>query len=97
MSSKASLKKMENMFDGSLPIVNAEVVVRIEKIPSETQVGTFDIIHVRDYIPVEILTLNFNTKTMRVRYIAALHCDEPTVQCVDICAKKVLENFNFKG
>lgn len=96
MPSKATLKKMENMFNGDLPIVNAEVIVGIVKTPSEKSGIDFDIKYVAETIPVEVLSVSFNTNNMRVRYIANIWSDEPKIETTDISADPFFEKFKIE-
>lgn len=95
MPSKATLKKMENMFNGDLPIVNAEVIVGIVKTPSEKEGVTYDIKYVTETIPVEVLSVSFNTNNMRVRYIANIWSDDTKIEVTDISANPFFEKFKI--
>jgi hypothetical protein len=86
---------MENMFNGDLPIVNAEVIVGIVKTPSEKSGIDFDIKYVTETIPVEVLSVSFNTNNMRVRYIANIWSDEPKIETTDIGANPFFEKFKI--
>lgn len=94
MASKATLKKIQNMFDGSLPITNAKVLTGIIKTKLEN--GTFDIKHVYEVIPVEVLSVSFNTCNMRVRYVASIWSDEPKIETTDIDASDFLTELMSK-
>lgn len=91
MPSRATQKKMDKMFNGCLPIVNAKVQVGIHKTSNGD--GTIRIEHIYDVIPVEVLTINFNTGGMRVRYIASIYSDEPEIRSVDIENTPYLEKY----
>lgn len=95
MPSKATLKKMKNMFNGDLPIVNARVMVGIKKTPSEKNDGTFDIERIMEVIPVEVLSVSFNTNNMRVRYIASIYSEEKEIRTDDIDADPFFEKFKI--
>lgn len=82
MASKATLKKMKSMFNGDLPIVNALVITGFEN-------GNF----IRSVVPVEVLTVNFNTQTMRVRYIAAVMSPEEEILTCDIDYAPFMESY----
>lgn len=94
MASKATLKKIQNMFDGSLPITNAKVLTGIVKTKLEN--GTFDIKYVHSIIPVEVLSVSFNTRNMRVRYVASIWSDEPKIEITDIDASDFLTELMSK-
>ena len=95
MPSKATLKKMKNMFNGDLPIVNARVMVVIKKTPSEKNDGTFDIERIMEVIPVEVLSVSFNTNNMRVRYIANIWSDDKKIEVTDISANPFFEKYKI--
>ena len=94
MASKATLKKIQNMFDGSLPITNAKVLTGIIKTKLDN--GTNDIKYIHSIIPVEVLSVSFNTCNMRVRYVANIWSDEPKIETVDIDASDFLSKLTIK-
>lgn len=94
MPSKATLSKMKTMFDGSLPITTAKVKTGIIKTLIEK--GNYDINHIYETIPVEVLSISFNTGNMRVRYVASIWSEAPSIECVDIDATEFIENLSWK-
>ena len=96
MPSKATLKKMESMFNGDLPVVNAEVIVGIKKVPTPLDYPyDFDIQHITEVIPVEVLSVSFNTNNMRVRYIANIWSDDKKIEVTDISANPFFEKYKI--
>jgi hypothetical protein len=85
--SKSTLKKEAEMFNGSLPIVNAKVKIGYDKNTEEYIFGE---------IPVEVLTVNFNTYGMRVRYMAAIHTEEKTIQTANISLEFFIKQYSLK-
>ena len=73
MKSKSTLKKEAEMFNGVLPVVDAEVTV--ERQQKGNTIKT---------IPVEVLTVNFNTGTMRVRFMGKVYSDDWSIVVDDI-------------
>jgi hypothetical protein len=69
------------MFNGDLPIVNANVTV-----------GYTNDSYVREVISVEVLTVNFNSGSMRVRYMAKLFGELPSINTADISNEPYLES-----
>ena len=86
MKSKATIKKEKEMFNGSLPIVIAKVMT-----------GYVNKEYVFKEIAVEVLTVNFNSGTMRVRYMAKIFEDVKTIQTNDISNKPFMSGYKIKG
>ena len=75
MRNKATVRKIDKIFNGDLPIIKTKVIVAYDKVQDK---------YIYDEIPVEILTINLNTQSMRVRYIANIWNKEPEIKCCDI-------------
>lgn len=75
MISKSTQKKMTNMFNGDLPIIEENVPVKYDRINNQ---------RIYSKIPVEILTINFNTGSLRVRYIASIFSEVEKIEVTDI-------------
>lgn len=91
MASVATSRKMKKMFDGTLPIVEASVITGLVR--HQTETGS-RLEYIFETIPVEVLTVNFNTGGMRVRYIASIYSESPEIRTVDINNTPFLEKFN---
>ena len=83
MKSKATIKKEESMFNGDLPIVKANVTVAYSK-----ETG-----YIKEVIDVEVLTVNFNSGSMRVRYLKKIFGDEASIQTADISNTPFMEKY----
>ena len=75
MPSKATLKKMNSMFNRDLPITKMRVISHYDYVQEQYVFAEQD---------VEVLTINFNTCSMRVRYISKRFSDTETIQCEDV-------------
>ena len=87
--SKATLKKEALMFNGDLPIVKAKVRTGYDS-PSES--------YLFEEIDVEVLTVNFNTGGMRVRYLAVMFNSDgdTSIQSCDISNEPYMKMMESK-
>lgn len=74
-------------------IVKAEVITRYAK-GKENDEGGFEAIIERDTIEVEVLTVHFKKRTMRVRYVLD-SWGEKKVYTVDISAEPFFEQYKI--
>jgi len=81
MPSKATIKKMKTMFNGSLPIIKANVIIEYD--------GS-NCTYIYDTIEVEVLTINLASGSLRVRYIANIW-GELEIRCEDIYDSEYIE------
>lgn len=95
MASKATLKKMKEMFNGDLPIVKAKVKTGIIKTPKTD--GSFYTDYVFNEIDVEVLTVNFNTGGMRIRYIANIWGNGDSIESCDISNESFMKIIKIEG